>query len=258
MMNRRTFLASIGAGLATKHVVGAENPPAPCKPSSWQKHGVITRHQDEPAGGWLQNFTSVSTPLDDGRWRLWTSVSGRRIPFNIGFAEGRPGEPMRQTWAQLSPGDPPQAPLSIGNLPEGWRPVQPVAIRLPDGRHRIYFWAHGKGIVRYLAAVSDDGRRFRVVDPLRPCLYHPNDRAVDGKVAVEAGLSRRANRPAKPRDGEPLAPARIVSNDATNLYQLPDGSFEMYSVGLFELPKDSSRYIAHRCWTLGREPRPRL
>lgn len=251
MMRRRKFLTSAGAavcgGALANESRADDSRPSPCAASAWQKHGIVARHQGGPQGGWIQNFTSVSTPLDGGdRWRLWSSVSGPGMPFNIGFAEGVPGEPMAQTLAQLSPGEPAEgAALAIGNLPEGWRPVQPVYVSLPDGRHRLYFWAHAKGVVRYLAADSDDGRAYRVIDPLRPCLYHPNDRAVDGKVAVEAGLGRRADRVAKPEKGEPLAPARLVSNDATNLYRLPDGSFEMYSVGLLEVAKDSPRFIAH-------------
>lgn len=54
--------------------------------------------------------------------------------------------------------------------------------------------------------------------------------------------SERVRRPAV---GEPPAPARLVFNDATNVYRLPDGTFEMYSVGLIKVAKDDPRYIAH-------------
>ncbi|NQT13417.1 MAG: hypothetical protein HQ582_11750, partial [Planctomycetes bacterium] len=144
-----------------------------------------------------------------------------------------------------STGDPADAPFSIGNLPEKWRPVQGVYMRLESGRHRIYFWAHGSGVVRYLAAESDDGRKYRVLDPHRPCLYHPFDRAVDGKVAAAAGLKRLAHRVSKRPGDEPAAPATLISNDATNVYQLADGGFEMYSVALMEVAKDDPAYIAH-------------
>ena len=100
-MNRRTFLASTAAAGSMIGAARAAANPAPCPPSAWKKHGVSARHQGEPAGGWLQNFTSVSAPLDGDRWRLWTSVSGRGIPFNVGFAEGVPGEPMNKTWPRL-------------------------------------------------------------------------------------------------------------------------------------------------------------
>jgi hypothetical protein len=123
--------------------------------------------------------------------------------------------------------------------------VQGVHLRLPGGTHRLYFWAHGPGVIRYLAADSDDGRRYRVVDPLRPCLYHPSERAVGGQAAEEAGLTRLAKKQARPEGGERLAPGRLLSNDATNVYVRPDGRFEMYSVALLEVPRDDPRAIAH-------------
>jgi hypothetical protein len=113
-------------------------------------------------------------------------------------------------------------------------------LRLNDGRHRLYFWIHAKPVVRLLAADSEDGRRYRVVDPLRPCLYHPNDRAVDGAVT---GLSQRSGKRAQLAEGEPAAESTLISNDATNIYQLADGSFEMYTVGLMEVGRDDPRYI---------------
>lgn len=208
----------------------------------WRKRGVVLASD---ASGWIQSFTSVAEPLGGGRWRIWYSLSGTGIDKNIGFAEGRPGEAMKRHAAALSPGEPADAPLAVGNLPEGWRPVQSVHLPLPGGRHRLYFWAHGPKVVRYLAAESDDGRRYRVLDPQRACLYHPSDRAVGGDAAREAGLSRRAAQKASAPPGEPLAPAGLVSNDATNVYRLPDGSWEMYSVGLLEVGKDDPRWIAH-------------
>ena len=246
-MNRRQFIAGTGASLlmGQQSWAATGKVPRPSSAGSWQKHGLILKHEGAPAGGLLQTFTSPCEPLGDGRWRLWVSLSGKDVPFNVGFAEGRPGEPMKVTFAQLSSGEPADASLAIGNLPDGWRPVQSVHLRLKDGRHRLYFWAHAKGIVRYLAADSSDGRRFRVVDPLRPCLYHPSDRAVGGEACVEAGLKRRSKQKAANIEDEPLAPARLLSNDATNVYQLPDGTFEMYSVALMEVPKGDPRYIAH-------------
>jgi hypothetical protein len=68
---------------------------------------------------------------------------------------------------------------------------------------------------------------------------------VDGAIAAKAGLSRFARKVTTRPDYEPPAPARLVSNDATNLYRLPDGTFEMFSVGLVEVAKDDPRYIAH-------------
>ena len=214
----------------------------PAAPEDWQKRGVVL--SAEPDGP-LENFTSAAEPLPSGHWRRWFTTTGAGRPRNVGFAEGKPGDPMARQLAVLGPAAPAEAPLAIGNLPQGWRPVQAVHLRLQSGRHRLYFWAHGPKVVRYLAADSDDGRRYRVLDPLRPCLYHPNDRAVDGKAAAEAGLLRLAKKVGAPADNEPSAPARLVSNDATNVYQLPDGSFEMYSVGLVEMTPGQPGFVPH-------------
>lgn len=240
--NRRDFLrfAAAAGALALRPSFAAPSSP----PANWSKRSVVLRSEDLPGGGLVQNFTSPAEPLDDGRWRLWLSASGK-VPFNLGFAEGRPGEKMAVHMAELSPGDPPDASLAIGNLPEGWRPVQGVHLQLRNGRHRLYFWAHGKGVVRYLAAESDDGRRYRVMDPLRPCLYHPGDRTVSGEAAAASGLSRLAKKQAKPEPNEPLAPASLITNDATNVYQLPDGSFELFTAALQEVNPSGPRSIAH-------------
>ncbi len=216
--------------------------PGPCPASDWQKHGVVLTG-DTPADRWLQNFLCPAEPLDGDRWRLWFSINHASIPANFGIAEGIPGREMVRHEAVLSPGEPADAPLAIGNLPAGWRPVGPTHLHLKNGKHRLYFWIHASPVVRYVAADSDDGRRYRVVDPLRPCLYHPSDRAVDGKAAVAAGLSRLSGKLAERASGEPPAPPQLIANDATNVYQLPDGTFEMYSVGLEEINRDDPRYI---------------
>ncbi|MBM3858401.1 MAG: hypothetical protein FJ395_01975 [Verrucomicrobia bacterium] len=245
-INRRVFLktmATVGAGaVSLTSCVTSSRTSTRLRANPWRKRGVVLASDES---GRVQNFTSVVEPLDSGAWRLWFSVSGKNVPFNVGIAEGRPGQPMKRCPAVLSEGEPADAPLAIGNLPRDWRPVQAVHVPLPGNRHRLYFWAHGPKVVRYLAAESDDGRRFRVLDPHRPCLYHPSDRAVDGRTAAEAGLSRLAKKVATRPDNEPPAPVRLVSNDATNVYRLPDGTFEMYSVALIEVPKDDPRYIAH-------------
>ncbi len=247
MLDRRAFLGRSlvlaggigGLGRAKAAPVGG----APsCSPAShpWQKQGIVFGSEIE---GGVQNFTCAAEPLPSDRWRLWYTTMG--TDRTIGFAEGRPGEGFQRHEAVLSAGEPADSPFSLGNLPEAWRPVQPVHLHLKSGRHRIYFWAHGPKVVRYLAAESDDGRRYRVLDPLRPCLYHPADRAVDGKTAAEVGLKRMAGKKAAPVQGEPLATPGLVSNDATNVYQLADGTFEMYSVGLVEVAKNEPGYVAH-------------
>lgn len=247
-ITRRDLLGHLGCaglGMMAGASSGAEPPPLLADTSAWKKHGELFRHQGEPAGGWVQNFTSTVEPLERDQWRVWTSLSAPKSDFKqIGYHTGRMGGEWKRTLAVCTPGEPDrEAGLAIGGLPEGWHPVQVVTLRLQNGRTRLYFWAHGKDIVRYLAADSDDGRAFKVMNALTPCLYHPADRAVDGMAAVEAGL-KRPNKKAANIEGEPLAPAKLISNDATNVYQLPDGSFEMYSVALMQVGKDDPRYDA--------------
>ncbi|MDF1861968.1 MAG: hypothetical protein P1U87_17250 [Verrucomicrobiales bacterium] len=213
---------------------------------AWTLHGEQFRHRGRPKGGWVQNFTSTVEALHDDQWRIWGGLSVPETGFrNIGFHEGRVGGEWRSVLAVCSTGEPdPNAELAIGGIPEGAHPIQVVTIRLQNGRTRLYFWAHGKGLVRYLAADSLDesATRFQVVNAATPCLYHPGDRAVGGAAAEAAGLKRYASRVAKPEAGEPLAPAELISNDSTNVYQLEDGTFEMYSVALMEVSKDDPRY----------------
>lgn len=251
-VSRRVFLQTACAAAAAPMVScslsasrggGRGRRPLPCAPTAWEKHGVIL----EPTEPWerdgIQNFTSPAEPLRGGAWRIWYSVSGSRHG-GLAFAEGEPGGPMKKVPAQCSAGEPPDTPFAIGGLPEGWRPVQVVHLRLRNGRHRIYFWAHGEDVLRYLVAESDDGRRYRVVNPLRPVLYHPHDRAAHGVPSPDGVLLHREPSRNRPAD-EPPAPSRLISNDATNVYQLADGTFEMYSVALVPVPKADPAYIEY-------------
>lgn len=257
-MDRRAFLkTSLGAtagltlGACSRLHSGSQSAapasasalPLPCAPAAWRKHGVVLEATEPWEGVSVQSFTCPAEPLDGDAWRLWYSVSNSPKGINLAYAEGVPGRAMKKVPAILSPGAPADAPFAVGNLPADWKPVQVIHLRLRDGRHRIYFWAHGPRVVRYLAAESDDGRRYRVIDPLRPVLYHPSDRAAWGVTSPDGLLVHKDQSRERPAD-EPLAPSRLLSNDATNIYQLPDGTFEMYSVGLIRVPKGDPAYVA--------------
>lgn len=245
----RTFFSTAGMALVSKARGQPSRPahpplPRPCSPASWKKHGIVLEGVEPWEGDRIQNFTSPAEPLEGGRWRIWYSGRGGKEGFTIGCAEGRLGGPMRKVRMQCSPGEAPDAPLAVGHLPEGWRPTQVVHIHLRNGKHRVYFWAHGPRILRHLVADSEDGRRYRVIDPHRPVLYHPADRAAQGIPSPDGTLlptKRKMERPAN----EPAAPSQLISNDSTFVYQLSDGSFEMYSVALVPVPKNDPAYIAH-------------
>ena len=219
----------------SKKAVEAADFPLPCSSSDWVKQGIVIELTEPWEGASISNFTSPAEALDGGRWRIWY-----RAGTNISVAEGVPGEKMTKYHSVLSSGEPADAPLAIGNLPDGWQIGQPVHIRLKNGKHRLYFWAHydSQYVHRYLAADSNDGRRYWVVDPYRPCLYHLIDRAniVPSRI--------RENIPPRPED-EPLAPPELIVSDCTTVYQLPDGSFELYTATLQALEKDSPQWATN-------------
>ena len=208
------FIAQGYAQMSRKTLAGASRP---CAPTAWRKHGVILEASEPWEGDGIQSFTSPAEPLADGAWRIWYTATGRR---GIAFAEGVPGGPMKKFPAQCSPGEPLNAPFAVGNLPEGWRPVQVVHVPLRHGKHRIYFWAHGPQILRYLAADSDDGRRYRVIDPLRPVLYHPNDRAAQGSGFARRRHAAQAVEHAASGRGTARI-VRLISNDEPRSIKCP-------------------------------------
>ncbi|HRE82135.1 MAG TPA: hypothetical protein PLN52_13890, partial [Opitutaceae bacterium] len=239
------ILAAFCGGLGSVEAASFEKlngHPLSSDPEHWVKRGVVLENGIDG----IQNFNSSVEALNGGRWRVWYG-SWRPVP-NIGFAEGIPGGEMTRYDAVLSEGEPLDARLSIGNLPAGWRPVQPVSIKLKDGRSRLYFWVHSSAerIVRFLVADSVDGRRYRVLDPYRPVLYHLNDRAVEFEGTTAMGLKligksedlrKRFPRPKQ----EPAANPDLICNDGVSVYQLEDGSFEMYAMTLVSLDPGDPR-----------------
>lgn len=216
---------------------------SPPEPKQWLDQGVALKMRSNE--GFIQNFTCTSESIDGINWTLWYSAHAED-KMNIAIAEGVPGHGMKRFPAVLSPRKPLDARLAIGNLPVGWHPFQPVYLKLLNGQHRIYFWVHAwdQGVVRYLCADSIDGRRFEVLDPYRPCLYHYNDRAVPAALFGPAGLTF-GKRDMPRQTCETEANPELLSNDATNVYMLPDGTFEMFTVHIFHVEKDDPRYIAH-------------
>ncbi len=216
--------------------------PTPCAPETWKLRGVVVEPTEPWEGQRIQNFFSTAEPLGDGRWRLWYSSACPDVPFAVAVAEGVPGQPMRKILAELSEGPPnPDAELAIGNLPADWRPVQPVHIKLQNGKHRIYFWAHGPDVVRFIAAESDDDKHYQVINKHNPCMYHFYDRAVEPNDLPD-GLTIIGNGKRVRPDHEIQAPEPLVTNDATTVYQLSDGTFEMYTCGMSIVGEDDPRY----------------
>lgn len=206
--------------------------PQPCPASAWTKHGVIFEPDEPWEDHFIETFMASAEPLEGDRWRVWYSANSPQKGYiGMAFAEGVPGEKMKKTRAVLSEGEPEDAPFAVGNVPKGWRLVCPTHIRLKDGRHRLYFFAEGRGggrvAQRYVAADSDDGRRYRIVDPERPVLYTVWDNTKDKKAY-----------PGQKVDD-------ITTNDGGVVYQLPDGTFEMFAQALEPIDDKDPRYVAH-------------
>lgn len=206
--------------------------PPPCAPESWEKKGIILEPDQPWEDSFIDTFMSSVEPLDNGRWRLWYSANSPNKGYiGMGIAEGVPGEKMTKTRAVLSTGEPEDAPFAIGNVPKGWRLVCPTHIRLKDGRHRLYFFAQGnkkgKVVQRYLAAESDDGRHYRILDPDRPSIYTVWDTTTDKKFMPGQKLDD------------------ILSNDGAIVYQLSDRAFEMYVQALDPITEKDPRYVPY-------------
>ena len=138
----------------------------------------------------------------------------------------------KDTVVQLST-EPQNSGLHIIGLPETWQVVQPVYFKLDDGSERLYFWCHAENICRFFAADSTDGINFYVPDHRRPLFYHPNDRAVPFEELKHSELTIYCGREFLPDPEELVATADLLMNDATNVYRLPDGSFELFSAQVF-------------------------
>lgn len=131
--------------------------------------------------------------------------------------------------------------IRIEGLPENAPVTQPSVVPLPRGGHRMYFWLHQREPVRrlrYLAADSEDGLRWRCVNAENPCLVHPHD---IGKWPWLDPLEAREQR----RGGNAEDRLRIRSNDATHTYAMPGGGFEMFTVFPVLNTPATGRYVAH-------------
>ena len=203
-----------------------------------------------PRRGIASGFPATVERAIDGGYSHWFTQIGGNERFNgICRAHVAPGE-APPAWRPFVLRDKPvlhsRQPV-IGNLPAGWQPVQPVRIALKGGGYRLWFWAHSPadGVVRYLAADSDNDVVYNCVDPHRPCLWHYCDRAVGGRrLPGVKGLAWAKDNYARRPACEPICPPEMVANDATTLYQLADGSFELFTAAIRSVPKGSPEYIS--------------
>ena len=203
--------------------------PQPCSMDSWKREGVVLRPDQPWEDQYIEAFMSTVEPLDKDRWRIWYGANSPKTGYiGIGIADGVPGETFVKHRAVLSKGEPDKdAEFAIGNIDPNWRLASPTHIHCKDGRHLLYFFADGPRVQRYLVTESKDGKRYKVVDPERPCLYTYQDGTNDKKF----------------HPGQTLKD--IQCNDGATVYQLPDGTFEMFVQAWDRIAETDPRYVAH-------------
>lgn len=190
----------------------------------------------------IQSFTSTIVPQSDNGWRIWYSwyITVEKT-CGFGYIDVSPDfQVIRDTPMRITR-KPEKQGLNILGVPAHWNLVHPVYLKLPDGRERLYFWAHGsEGICRYMVADSSDGINFTVEDWRRPCLYHPNDRGISRQSLKHHNLTIYCHATHMPQDpSEPEASEDMLMNDATNVYLMSDGNFELYSAEVIALPENA-------------------
>lgn len=192
----------------------------------------------------VASFCGTVLPWEGG-WRLYYSDTGQypNRHFNLAVADSPDG----LHWTKVAVGE--DGYLHPAGLPAEESLVQPQVVRLPDGRLRMYFWWHGhhRARARYVAADSDDGLSFTIVNLDDPCLFHPSDFNV-GQAGFAAGLTAPVVRDdfEAERTVPFLEAKRRRSNDAIfTYYNERLGLFETYAVWLAPNDPASHRYIPH-------------
>lgn len=175
--------------------------------------------------GLISNFPS-SVEFVGGQWILYASYRKgiRRI-------RGTPGAFQSE-------------PVVFDNLPEQALATQPIHLAVPGEGERLYFWLHWKagGMIRFLYAVPAAGGCWHIADLDDPCLYHYMDRA--SSVILRDGNGLAYAEPVPLRPDEHHAPEELVANDATTVYLLPDGTFELFTAAVRPIPADSPAFVA--------------
>ena len=98
--------------------------------------------------------------------------------------------------------------FSLHGVPDDCSPLQANVFQTGDNSYRMYFWCHHRPFTcRFLMAESNDGRHFKL-SACEPVLYHCNNN--------EEGRSGKV-------------PEWRRTNDATTVYRMPDGSWELYT-----------------------------
>ncbi len=197
-------------------------------------------------------FAGTILEMPAGGWRLYYSGNAPESgpKFGLAIAESDDGI----TWTKPALGQ-----ILVNrentnrivpvNMPDEGSLTQPQVVLMPDGSWLMWAWWHAKevGYFRYLRMESRDGISWEITDIDTPAVMHPADREL-GQNAWAAGLTdarvERANGIERIMDYTHAK--RLRSNDATYVYYREDeGRFEMYSVWLVPVDKQTHRVTPH-------------
>lgn len=180
-----------------------------------------------------------------GGWRMYYSDLGDFPHHDPRIRIADSGDGLH--WSAVDVGQ--DGAIHPRGLPPEEKVIQPQVVTLPDGRLRMYFWWHGhhRGRMPLLAAESDDGLDFAIINLDDPCIFHPSDFHV-GQTGFAAGLTEAVVR--TDHEAERTVPfleaKRRRSNDATFVYFNERlRLFEMYSVWLVPNDPQSRHYVPH-------------
>lgn len=113
--------------------------------------------------------------------------------------------------------------FSLSGVPGSCEPMQANVFKLEENLYRMYFWCHDHpATCRFLIAESPNGRNFKVTH--RPAIYHYNNN--------EEG-----------RSGE--ISEWLRTNDATTVYRMPDGTWELYTACFIFSHEGEPRFMRH-------------
>lgn len=264
-MRRRHFLAAAGAAVRTSAAASVRELPAPAGlgsrllfldrshlrhvsgavlvPAPIEKLGLVLSPGSPGDEGGAHSAMGCGIFRTESGYRLYYSGSTKEPPaFGICVAESpdllhwtRPG------LGQIRVNGKDTNRIRIEGLPEDASVTQPSVVSLPGGGQRMYFWLHQREPVRrlrYMAADSEDGLRWRIAGGGKPCLVHPHD---IGKWVWDDPAAVRGERRAEDVEER----LRIRSNDAAHTYAMPGGGFEIFTVFPVRNTPDSGRYVAH-------------
>ena len=209
----------------------------------------------EPKPHDLQNasvFAGTVLELPGGGYRLYYSGGhpDQERLYRLALAESEDGVHWtKPDLGQMQYGGGDTNWLWPEGMPEGVSITQPQVVRVADDDWRMWTWWHGHDVGRmpFVAARSEDGIRWRVIDLDMPHIMHPADREL-GQNALVAGLTQASTEGkfAHERTMDFTEAKRLRSNDATYVYyNEQDRRFEMYSVWLIPCDEVSGRRTPH-------------